>query len=187
MNTNTPYASSRIYVQGITSECCVRLLHLLFRDEGIQVAGIGLGWVDALDIKDIPLIEKSLIKHHFHPIRNKDRILVEKIKQSIYELIHLSNNNNSIIRNSDYLVEKLGYSYTKLARVFSEQEGNTIERFIIEQKIERTKYLIDIGQMSLSEIAFQMGYSSTQYLSTQFRQVTGQSVSDYRKNQSKTA
>jgi AraC-like DNA-binding protein len=170
----------RIFVQGMTSECCIRLLHYIFKDEGLKVADIGSGWVDLLQFEDHEIVYACLKKHGFNPIQNKDKILVEKIKQSIHELIHLSNNNNSIIRNSDYLVEKLGYSYTKLAKVFSEQEDRTIERYIIEQKIERTKHLIDFGQMSVSEIAFQMGYSSSQYLGTQFKQITGLSVSEYK-------
>ncbi len=173
-------STRRIYVQGMTCSCCVRLLHYIFKEEEVVVANIGNGWVDLKDDKDYMRVIAILNQNGFHPIRDKDKILVEKIKQSIFELIHLSNNNNSIIRNSDYLVDKLEYSYTKLAKVFSENENKTIERYIIEQKIERTKQLLDVGQLSLSEIAFQMGYSSSQYLSTQFRQITGVSVSDYK-------
>lgn len=178
---NTPSTASRkIYVQGMTSDCCVRLLHYIFIEEGVEGVSISKGFIEISEDHNIHIILPILRKNGFPPIDNKEKILVEKIKQSIHELIFLSNNNNSIIRNSDYLVEKLEFSYPKLARVFSEQEDRTIERYIIEQKIERTKYLIDLGQMSLSEIAFQMGYSSTQYLSTQFKQISGKSISEYK-------
>ena len=173
-------SSLRIFVQGMTCDCCAKLLYYIFRDEGIEAANIGNGWVDLKNPDDYDAVCCVLKENGFNPISDKDKILVEQIKQAIFELIHLSNNNNSIIRNSDYLVEKLEYSYTKLAKVFSDNEHKTIERYIIEQKIERTKHLLQIGHMSLSEIAFQMGYSSSQYLSTQFKQITGQSVSAFK-------
>jgi len=113
-------------------------------------------------------------------IESREMILVEQIKHAVIELIHHLNNVDSVVRKSDYLVEKLGYSYQHLSKTFSAHEPVTLERYIILQKIERIKQLIDNGEFTLSEIAFMMDYSSVQYLSNQFRQITGMTVSEYK-------
>jgi AraC family transcriptional regulator len=42
--------------------------------------------------------------------------------------------------------------------------------------------LIQEGEMNLSEIAFVMGYSSVQYLSNQFKELVGFSVTEFKKD-----
>jgi len=111
----------------------------------------------------------------------KQLIIVEQIKIAVIELVHYANNNNSIIRNSDYLMEKIGKSYQQLSNIFSEHEDQTLEKFIIAHKIEKSKRLLIQNELTLSEIAFQMGYSSVQYLSNQFKKTTGQTVSEFKK------
>jgi len=90
---------------------------------------------------------------------------------------------NAMIRNSDYLVERFGLSYPYLSALFSKHEGTTLEKFIISLKIEKVKELIEEEDLTLSEIAYMMGYSSVQYLSTQFRAVTGVSVTDFKNSE----
>jgi len=109
--------------------------------------------------------------------------MVEKIKLSVIELVHLMNNVDSIARKSDYLVEKLGLSFQYLSKIFSAHEPITLEKFIILHKIERTKELIDSNDYTLSEIAFMMDYSSVQHLSTQFKNITGISVTEYKQSE----
>ncbi len=96
------------------------------------------------------------------------------------DLVHHSTY-NSRIRNSDYLVERFNLSYQYLTSVFSKHENITLEKYIILLKVEKVKELLDQGEFTLSEIAFMMGYSSVQYLSSQFKNVVGISVSDYKK------
>jgi AraC-like DNA-binding protein len=113
-------------------------------------------------------------------LESREKVLVERIKQAVIELIHQMNNVDSIVRKSDYLVEKLGYSYQHLSKTFSALEPATLERYIILQKIERIKELIDNQEYTLSEIAYMMDYSSVQYLSNQFHKITGMTVSQYK-------
>ncbi len=87
---------------------------------------------------------------------------------------------NSVVRKSEYIVEKMGKSYSHLSRVFSRFESVTLEKYIIYQKIERIKDLIDQDELTLSEIAYMMDYSSVQYLSNQFKKITGFSVTEYK-------
>jgi AraC-like DNA-binding protein len=84
------------------------------------------------------------------------------------------------INFSDYLSEKLKHDYTYLANLFSEVQGTTIEKFIISHKIERVKELIIYDELSLSEIAWKMHYSSVAHLSNQFKRITGLTPSHFR-------
>ena len=122
----------------------------------------------------------------FEIIHSKEDRIVEEIKLAVTELIHDLNNVDSIVRKSDYIVEKLGLSYPYLSKIFSEHEHKTLEKYIILQKIERIKYLIDTDDFTLSEIAFMMDYSSVQYLSNQFKSITGMTVSQYKEDYQKT-
>ena len=87
-----------------------------------------------------------------------------------------------MVRNSDYLVERFSMSYTYISTLFSKHENTTLEKFTITLKIQKVKDLIRSGELTLSEIAYMMGYSSVQYLSTQFKSVTGISVTDFKAN-----
>ncbi len=162
-------------------ECCKRLIVLLLEKDDIPFISIDSSKIIFPKDLDNKIIEAFLKKNKFKQITDKNQILVNEIKIAIIELVHYSNNNNSIIRNSDYLVEKIGRSYQQLSSLFAEYENRTLEKFIIAHKIERTKHLIIRNEMSLSEIAFQMGYSSVQYLSNQFKKTTGITVSEFKK------
>ena len=160
--------------------CCKRLLELDFERAGVEFVRIESGKVILKNKKDIDLAVKIINRNHLQVIKDKNQIIVEQIKIAVMELIHYANNSNSIIRNSDYLVSKIGISYPQLSKLFSEYEGTTLERYIILNKIEKTKELLKQGEMTLSEIAYQMGYSSVQYLSNQFKKITGMTVSEWR-------
>src|SRR5699024_8440145 len=82
---------------------------------------------------------------------------------------------------SGYLSEKLHQNYSSLSTVFSESEQTTIEKYLIHLKIERVKEWLSYGELTLSEIAYKLNYSSVAYLSRQFKQITGLSVTDYKK------
>jgi len=110
---------------------------------------------------------------------NKKSILIERIKNSIIDMIHYSDELPKT-NYSEYLSEKLGYDYTYMANVFSEVKGITIQQFIINHKIERVKELLLYDELTLSEIAFKMHYSSAAHLSGQFKKNTGLSPSFYK-------
>lgn len=163
--------------------CCKVFLQEKFEESGIIVHEMSLGKArisyDHGKI-DHAFIRSILQKYGFNLLVNKEEKLVSDIKIAVIELIHHLNNVNSIVRKSDYIVEKLGFSYQYLSKTFSEHEHITLEKYIIAQKIERIKHLIDNDEYSLSEIAYMMDYSSVQYLSNQFRKITGITVSQYK-------
>ena len=76
--------------------------------------------------------------------------------------------------------EELHHDYNYLSNLFSEIEGTTIEKYFIAQKIEKVKELLVYDELSLSEIAFRLNYSSVAYLSNQFKKVTGLTPSHFK-------
>lgn len=111
---------------------------------------------------------------------DKKSSLIEKIKTVIIEAIHYSEEALKV-SYSDYISEKLGYDYTYMSNIFSEVMGITIQHFIIKHKIEKVKELILYDEMNLTEIAFNLHYSSVAHLSYQFKKVTGHPPSYYKK------
>ncbi|MFZ4520823.1 MAG: helix-turn-helix domain-containing protein [Bacteroidales bacterium] len=171
-----------IHVKNMTCSCCVHLLRKELSVDGIDIQDIKLGMlVLSIDPKKITWkkIETMLALYGFEIIVDKEHILVEQIKQAVIDLVHNSTY-NAMVRNSDYLVERFGMSYPYISSLFSKHENTTLEKFTIQNKIEKVKELIEYGELTLSEIAYMMGYSSVQYLSTQFKTITGISVTEYR-------
>jgi AraC family transcriptional regulator len=171
-----------IHVKNMTCSCCIHLLRMALAIDGIDLRDIKLGTIIlSHDPGKITWkkIEAMLEGYGFEIIRDKEKLLVEQIRQAVTDLIHFSTY-NAMVRNSDYLVERFGMSYPYISSLFSKHENITLEKFIILHKIEKVKELIEYGELTLSEIAYMMGYSSVQYLSTQFKSVTGISVTEYK-------
>ncbi len=166
----------------MTSSCCIHLLRKEFSVDGIEIIDIKLGTI-VLTANQEKItwkkIEAILEGYGFEIITDKEKMLVEQIKQAVIDLVHNSTY-NAMVRNSDYLVERFGMSYPYISSLFSKHENTTLEKFTILHKIEKVKELIEYGELTLSEIAYMMGYSSVQYLSTQFKSVTGISVTEYK-------
>ena len=175
--------SESLMIRNMVSNCCVILLRERMESAGIKVDAARLGQIDVSYERskhNHESISEILAEIGMELIDSREEILVEQIKQAVIELIHQMNNVDSVVRKSDYIVEKLGYSYPHLSKLFHAHEPVTLERYIILQKIERIKQLIDNDEFTLSEIAFMMDYSSVQYLSGQFHKITGMTVSEYK-------
>ncbi len=182
MQKKTAFPVRTIHVKNMTSSCCIHLLRKEFAVDGIEIHEIKLGTlVLSIDPKKITWkkIEAVLEGYGFEIILDKEKLLVEQIRQAVIDLVHNSTY-NAMVRNSDYLVERFGMSYPYISSLFSKHENTTLEKFTILHKIEKAKELIEYEELTLSEIAYMMGYSSVQYLSTQFKSVTGISVTEYK-------
>ncbi len=129
-------------------------------------------------------LKAALLDLGFEIMDNKRAVLIEKIKNTIIEMIH--HTEATIKTNfSEFLSKKLNYDYTYMANLFSEVQGNTIEQFIISHKVERIKELIIYGELNMTEIAWNMNYSSVAHLSNQFKKVTGLTPSQFKKMKDK--
>ena len=109
----------------------------------------------------------------------KKSILVERIKTVIIEMIYYSDSQLKI-NFSDYLSEKIKLDYTYMANTFSEDQGITIEHFIIQHKVQYVKELISCNELNLTEISWKLHYSSVAHLSAQFKKVAGITPSHFK-------
>jgi AraC-like DNA-binding protein len=142
---------------------------------GLHYVVVELGKVEILEnITDIQKhrFKTALFKFGLELMDDKKSILIEQIKKVILDLINCSDEPLKV-NFSNHLSEKLNHNYTYLANLFSEVEGMTIEHYIIIHKIERVKELLVYDELSLTEISYQLHYSSVAHLSNQFRKITG--------------
>lgn len=168
---------------------CIRLIELSFSlQKLVTLQQVRIGEV-TLTFIEKEISEKKIVEQFkqlgFELLQDVDQMLVEKIKQAAIELIFYSYNSNSLIRNSDYISQKLQLPYDKLSKVFKKQTNTTLEKYIIQLKIEKAKEMLSQGEFSVSEISFMLGYSSVHYLSNQFKKSTGVTISKFKENPNK--
>lgn len=166
----------------MVSQRCKMVVKEELKKLGLHYIIVDMGIVDIMEnitTGQLCQIKTALLKSGLELMEDKKAVLIEKIKNTIIEMVHymdvLPKTNFS-----DYLSEKLNYDYTYLANLFSEIQGTTIEKFIILHKIERIKELIIYGELNLTEIAWNMHYSSVAHLSNQFKKITGLTPSHFK-------
>ena len=125
------------------------------------------------------LLIDGLSSFGFELLLRRKQQLVEQIKAAIIELVHYTDETLKV-NLSTYLSEKLKLGYASLSATFSDAEGFTIEKYFIQQKIEKVKELLTYNEKSLSEIAYLLGYSSVAHLSAQFKKITGETPSMFK-------
>lgn len=165
----------KLYIKYMVSLRCKMMVKLQLDQLGVLYNVIELGEVEIYGIltnEQRELLRIGLLKSGLELMEDKKAILVEKVKCIIIELIHYTEDELKV-NFSEYLSEKLDYNYTYLANLFSEVKGVTIEHFTIIHKIERVKELLIYDELTLSEIAWRLHYSSVAHLSNQFKKVTG--------------
>ena len=127
-----------------------------------------------LTVEQKEVLKKKLVDVGFELIDNHMSGLIEKIKTYVIKKARNElDDKDNVMKLSQYISGKLHHEYTYLSSLFSSVEGRTIENFFIEQRIEKVKELLIYGQMTLSEIAYELEYSSVAHLSSQFKKITG--------------
>ena len=176
--------STTLYLKHMVCNRCImvvkdELIKLSFRPEAVNLGNVIFR--EELTEDNIKLIKERLEPIGFELIDDKRIRLIDQIKNIIVKQIHHS---EDILKMnlSNYLSEKLNYEYTYLSSLFSEIENTTIEQYYIAQKMERVKELLEYDELSLNEIADLMGYSSSAYLSSQFKKIVGTTPSIFKKN-----
>jgi len=162
---------------------CILIVRQQLTTLGFDVGNIVLGKVTiSPDPEPVKLqeISAALQVLGFELIDKEKDQLIEQIKTQVIELVHYSD--LSVVQQSlmNLIAAKLKKDYVYLSRLFSDAEGITIEKYIIQQKVEKVKELLEYGELNLNEIAYKMGYSSSAHLSTQFKAVTGMPPSKYK-------
>lgn len=172
-----------LFIKNMVCDRCILMVRQEMEKLGLQVNKISLGKVN-LDHTPSPeqlaQLEDSLLGLGFELIDKEKDKLIEQVKNKVIEKVHhsvLHNFNESLIQQ---VAKELHKEPAYISRLFSEVEGITIEKYVIQQKVEKVKELLEYGELNLNEIAFKMGYSSSAHLSTQFKSHTGLSPSRYK-------
>jgi len=155
----------------------------IFNEAGIKVEKVQLGKVETTEKVDpdkLDYLNSRLESVGFEIIHDSKRRLIEKIKTATIDYVYHHSGENKI-NFSEYLVERLNLDYPYLSTLYSSVEGTTIEKHLINLKIERVKELLVYDEKTLSEIAWELGYSSVAHLSGQFKKVTGFTPSWFKK------
>lgn len=172
----------KLFIKNMVCDRCKMVVRSVFEQQGLSITALDLGWVElpeALEAEQKNQLLAGLQDLGFDLIDDKKVRITEQIKNEIIHLVHYEN--ASLQTNfSERLSNALCHDYSYLSTLFHEQEGLTIEKYLIAQKIERVKELLAYGELSLSEIAFQMNYSSVAYLSNQFKKNTGYTPSQFK-------
>lgn len=135
---------------------------------------------DAITLEEL---NRNLQSIGFELIDDRKSQLVEQMKTEIIRYIHYGKEIDGYINFSEHLSRTLRLEYSYLSNLFSSVVGTTVEKYIILQRIEKVKELLVYGELTLSEIAWQTGYSSVQHLSNQFKKVIGMSPTIYKRMQ----
>jgi AraC family transcriptional regulator len=172
------------YIKNMVCPRCIKVVKDELYKLGLKVIRVELGEA-TVEINNRPInlneIKKILENNGFELLDDKQGKLVEKIKTLIIDKIQNSKPDDLEKFNfSKYLSENLNVTYQYLSHLFSSLEDTTIEKYIIHQKIEKVKELLVYDELTLSEISYNLGYSSVQHLSNQFKQVTGLTPSYYK-------
>ncbi|WP_114940237.1 helix-turn-helix domain-containing protein [Mucilaginibacter endophyticus] len=172
-----------LYIKNMVCDRCVTTIRPQLESLGFTVKEIILGRAEITpepNEEQLQLIAATLKIPGFELINKETDKITEVIKNIVIDMVHHSDLSQLKTSYSDLIANHLNKDYTYLSRIFSNSQGMTIERFIIEQKVEKIKELLQYGELNLNEISYQMGYSSSAHLSTQFKSITGLTPSQFK-------
>lgn len=174
-----------VRIKNVVCRRCIKVIEDIFEQQHLPVKTVELGvvWLESpLTDEQKSALRTALEAEGFELIEDKRAQIVNQIKDIVIEIVHHNRYVPLHMKLSDFIAQELHHDYSYLSHLFSSLEGITLEKYIIKQKIERVKELLLYDELTLSEIAFQLGYSSTQHLSSQFKRVTGFSPSIFKTN-----
>lgn len=172
-----------IFIKNMVCNRCILVISQILKKLNYTPLKIELGKAivqEPLESGDREAIRHALKEYGFELIDDKRLHLIEKIRTAVIELVHYEDN-LSKLKLSGYLKEKCHHDYSFLSKLFSEVNGISIEKYYIAQKVERVKELLAYDELSISEIASRLQYSSVAHLSSQFRTTTGMSPSEFKR------
>lgn len=181
-------ATTTLFIKNMVCDRCIMAVRQTLKDNGFTPVEVELGraCVDGnVSPEQRAKLRADLQGIGFELLDDKKLRTIEQIKTAIIQLVHY-NDNRSQVNLSTYLQDKLHQDYSSLSKLFSEFAAKTVERYYMEQRIERVKELITYNELSLSQIALKMNYSSVAYLSSQFKSITGMTPTQFKRLQGNT-
>lgn len=181
-------SNTTLHIKNMVCNRCIKAVQKELSASGYTIMEIELGEVNLkedLSDKNIEQVSLVLAENGFELINDKKSRIINRIKTLIIDYIHYDGEKPDHINLSDILAKELGHDYSYLSNLFSSVEGITIEKYLINQKVEKVKELLVYDELSLNEISYQLGYSSVQHLSSQFKKTTGLTPSHFKKIKNK--
>lgn len=171
-----------ISIKNMVCTHCVMMVRDLLTQCGLHPVEVSLGCAiveEDLDAARLKEVGSRLNAIGFEMLDDPKAQLVEKIRTGVIQWVHDDDRQKKL---SEYLCDRTHKEYSALSKLFSEIRGVTIERYCVGQRIEYAKELISYNELSISEVAYKLGYSSPAQLSNQFKQVTGMTPKEFRAN-----
>jgi YesN/AraC family two-component response regulator len=171
----------KLYIRNMACESCLLVVKTELENIGADPIKVELGEAEIkgkLPAKKIDEFNSAIKKAGLEVVESKEAILVDQIKAAVAE--YISNKKSIKVNLSDYLSKKLHYDYPYLSSYFSSLNASTIEQYTIALKIERAKEMLLLEDLTLSQIADRLHYSSVSHLSHQFKKVTGLPASHFK-------
>ena len=178
---------TELHIKNMVCPRCIMFVRDLLQKEGCTPLEVELGKAvvaGVLTDKDRARLRPRFEAFGFELLDDRQQLLADEIRTAIIERVHYQNDPEEE-NLSDYLSQRLHRDYSALSKLFSEVNGTTIEKYCVAQKVERVKELLTYGEMTVSEIADKLHYSSVAHLSAQFRNVTGMSPTAFRQSKEK--
>ena len=176
----------KLHIKNMVCDRCKRVVREDLENLGIALKSVELGEVETTANIDPQLLDKvksTLEASGFEVLDDRRSAIAEHIKTLIIEEVQYLKGHKPEQQNfSDYLSEKIGYEYSYLSNLFSSETGQTIEQYIIAQKTEKVKEWLSYNELTLSEMAWRLSYSSPAHLSNQFKKVTGMTPGEFKKS-----
>ena len=163
---------------------CIEAVEGILSEIGVKNSQVELGEVrleQALSEKELSRFQNRLQERGFELVMDRETELINLVKKNLIQYLKVVEEVDQPTSLSEYISKNTNYNYSYLSKLFSDHEGRTIESYLIELKIERVKELLSFRRYTLSEIAWELNYSSVQYLSNQFKKMTGLTVTEYLK------
>jgi len=175
-----------LYIKNMVCQRCILVVDQELRKLGLNPEKISLGEVvlpeDRLTPQQSSDLDKALLSVGFERMDDRKSRLIESMKNKIIHMIHHQDRLDRKFNWSVILSEEFHYDYNYLSSLFSSVEGITLEHYIINQKIERVKELLIYDELTLSQIAVRLDYSSVAHLSAQFKKITGLTPSELKRS-----
>ena len=175
---------TKVYIKNMVCDRCKYVVRQVFEQANVFPVTVELGLVEtaqSLTSEEQQHIFTKLEEFGFEILADKQAQTISQIKAFITDYLQTEIPVDTTLKFSVLLADKIGKDYKVLSQLFSESEHQTIEQYLIEQKIQKASELLSYNQLNISEIANQLGYSSVEHLSNQFKKVKGVTPSEFRR------
>lgn len=176
---------TNINIKNMVCPRCITAVRAILVSMGFTIKEVTLGKAvinDDLTDEQLKSLANKLLDEGFEFLDNPRSCIVEQIKIGVLQWVRMHNQRPKL---SDYISEIVHRDYSSLSKLFTQVKGMTIEHYAILHRVEYAKELLSYSQQSVSEIAYQLGYSSPSHLTSQFKQQTGMSPKEFREMKNK--